>query len=307
MAYFPGHNYFLRVANGASTTINDTTGAISASTNIATANDIGYLSPSSVEVNEGIEIGYAAGRRTGSYDKRGARTITLSNDVRIGSSVFIAQNLVTTDALPWWDLYYGVSGLWARGIYRSRVSRIGLAFQEGGGQEIVATAAFEGTAYADASPVTLGYDYKQFGEALTWTDARTFSVNGIPMRDKWMGLSVEVDQQLERKGLRPDFGDNVPGSRTSYDLLPHHHAVTGSFQLHDLPTNEAALFTGSQRAMNWSNIVIQCNDVAANKIFDVTIVNPRPTGHTQDAVESAAQMSFTVPFVADRVEIATSR
>ena len=307
MSYFPGHNYFLRAIES-TTTINESTGALQNLTAIGSAADIGYTSPNAVNINEGTKIGYAAGRRPGSYAARGARTFSLEAALRIGSIEFIRDFcLKNDDTLPYVDFFYGISGQWARGMYRSRCSRASLSFQEGDAQELTASATFEGIAGASVSPVTLGYDFEEFGPALLWTDVRDFSVNSIPFRDKVTSLSVDVDHQLERKGIRPDFGDDVPGSRTSYDLLPHHFAVSGQLQLHDLMTNESALFTGSQRAMDWSDITIRCNDVALDEIYDVTIVNPRPTGRNQDAVESEAQMSFTVPFVADNLIISTSR
>ncbi len=304
MSYFPGHNYFLRFAESGSTSINDATGALSFGSNIASALDIGYTSPNSVASNEGTKIGYAAGRRTGAYAARGNRVHTLTAELKLGSLAFIKDHCIATDDdLSWLDFYYGVSGEWARGLYRSRCSKVSLNFQEGEAQELTASATFEAIAAASVSPVTLGYDYQQFGAVLLWTDVRQFSVNGTAIRDKVTSLSVDVDHQLERKGIRPDFGDNVPGSRTSYSLLPHHAVVSGSLALHDLPSIEAQLFTSGANAMAWSDIVVQARDVANTKTYNVTIHNPRPTGRSQDATGSEAQMAFTVPFVADSISI----
>ncbi len=304
MSYFPGHNYFLKAQDANGTSINDATGALIPGTSVESATDIGYTSPNSVTHNEGTKIGYAAGRRTGAYAARGNRVHTLTAELKLGSLEFIKDNCVKMDDdLPWLDFYYGVSGEWTRGIYRSRCSKVSLNFQEGEAQELTASATFEGIASATAQTVTTNYDYQEFGPALLWTDVRQFSVNGTAIRDKVTSLSVDIDHQLERKGIRPDFGDNVPGSRTSYSLLPHHAAVTGSLALHDLPTIEAQLFTSGANAMQWSDIVVQARDVANTTTYNMTIVNPRPTGRTQDATGSEAQMAFTVPFVADRITI----
>lgn len=306
MSYYPGHNYFLR-AIASTTTINESTGALQNQTAIGSAQDIGYTSPNSVNIAEGTKMGYAAGRRPASYSARGSRNPTLDAELRIGSMGFIRDFcLKNDDTLPYIDFFYGVSAQWARGFYRAKCSRASLNFQEGEAQEVTASASFEGTAVASVSPVTLGYDYEQFGAALLWTDVRVFSVNGIAMRDKIISASVEIDHQLERKGIRPDFGDNVPGSRTSYALLPHHFAVSGQLQLHDLMSDEAALFTNAQKTMDWSNIVIGVSDIANTKNYTVTIVNPRPTGRAQDPVGSEAQMSFSVPFVADNLTITSA-
>jgi len=304
MSYFPGHNYFLRFAESSGNSVNESTGALMASTAIAAADDIGYTSPNSVTHNEGTKIGYAAGRRTGSYAARGNRVHTLTAELKLGSLDFIKDNCVQmNDALPWLDLYYGVSNQWSRGLYSARCSKVSLNFQEGEAQELTASATFEAIASAEAPTIITAYDYQEFGPALLWTDVRQFSVNGTAIRDKVTSLSVDIDHQLERKGMRPDFGDNVPGSRTSYSLLPHHAAVTGSLALHDLPTIEAQLFTSGANAMQWSDIVVQARDVANTTTYNVTIVNPRPTGRTQDATGSEAQMAFTVPFVADKITI----
>lgn len=307
MSYFPGHKYFLR-AIASTTTINETTGALATPSAIADAADIGYTGPNDVTSDEGTKIGYAAGRRKGAYLARGARTHTLAANLRLGSVDFIKDNCIQTDeTLPWLDLFFGVSGSWVEALYRARCAKLSLAFQEGSAQELTAAATFEAIARDTVSPVTLGYDFEEFGPALLWTDVHEFKIGDTAILDKVTGLSIDIDHQLERKSPRQDYGDNVPASRTSRDLLIHHAVITGQITLHDLPSIQAALFTGSASAMNWSNITVKVNDVASSQIYDVTLVNPSPARRQQGAVESSAQMSFTVPIVAEDVQIAVSR
>ena len=158
MSYFPGHNYFLRFSSADNTSINDTTGAVSVTSALGTAVDIGYTSPNGVESNEGTKVGYAAGRRTGSYTARGNRVHTLTAELKLGSLDFIKDNCVVMgDDLPWLDFYFGVSGEWANALYLARCSKVSLEFTEEEAKELTASATFEATARAEVSPITLNY------------------------------------------------------------------------------------------------------------------------------------------------------
>ncbi len=305
--YYAGHQYFLRAADS-TTVISNTTGAISSAPDIATAFDVGYISPNNVVISEGTRQGYAAGRESASYTAKGWRSAMLSADIRLGSVAFIKDKcLAAGTTLPYQDLYYGVSAAWARAIYKARCSRLSLAFPMGDATELTASASFEGQAYGPASPVTLGYSYEQFGPALLATDVRTALIGSLDIRQNLMAVSVDIDRQIERKNGRPDFGDNVIGSRTSYDIITHHKVVTGSIQIHDLPTIESGLFYAAVSSMRWSNLVFTINDIAVSQIYDVTITNPRPVQRQLNAVGSEGQLNWTIPFVADDLTISTSR
>lgn len=306
MAYYPGHQYFVRT-HPATAVIDPLTGLVTGATAISAAGveDIGYTSPSGVSAEEGTRIGYAAGRRAGSYGALGARVHTLGVDLRIGSGEFVVENCAPNgDAVPpELDLYFGVSGQWANALYRARCNTVTLSAAEEGNREITASAQFIARARQSVSPITLGYGFEQFGAALLWTDVRIFTIAGANHRDKLMGFDVTLNQNLEAKGLLPEFGANVPGSRVPYEMLPHHKDVSGTLTLHDLPSLEAGLFEGSANALQWSNIVLNASTVDGAKSFVITINNPRPTGRMQNAIESAAQMSWTVPFVADDLTV----
>jgi len=306
MIYQGGHDYFVRAIDSTAV-ISDTTGAITLAPAITAAADIGYTSPGAVTINDNAAAGFAAGSENSLYDKTGWREASLSADIRLGSVAFIKDKCLAVGALPYLDLFYGISAQWSRAIYRARCASLSLSFPMSEAAELTASARFEGIAYATATPITLAYAYQQFGPALLATDVRTLKIGTTDIRQNVMSLSLDIERNVERKNGRPEFGDNVPGSRTAYDIITHQRTVSGSLQLHDLPDVESTLFYGTATARKWSNIVITVNDLALGQIYDVTILNPRPVQRQQNQIESAAQMNWTVPFIASGVTIATTR
>lgn len=307
MNYQPGHDYFLR-AIASTAVVSNSTGAITGAPLITAAADVGYLSPNAVVIDDGTQPGFASGDEDALYHKRGWRTAMLSADIRLGSVAFIKDAcLASGGALPAYDLFYGISAQWARAIYQAKCSRLALSFPMSDAAELTASATFEGIAYAPTTAVTLSYDYEEFGPALLSTDVRSFVIGANDLLQNVMGLSVEIDRGVERKNGRREWGHDVPGSRTAYEIITHHRSVSGTIQLHDLPSIESALFYASGTAMDWSDIVVTVNDLASTSIYDLTIHNPRPVQRAQQQIESAGQMNWSVPFTASGVTIATSR
>lgn len=304
MAYYPGSSYFVRFA-ASTATISNTTGAVSGAPTISggTTYDVGYTGVNGITIDDGTRQGFAVGRRGASYAARGYRAVSITFNIRIGSGEFLSTYCLSAAPPPKIDIFYGVSAQWARVIYQARCSRVSLNIPLSDGGEITASVTFEGIAYDTVSPITLTYDYEQFGPALLATDARTITIGATDIRQNAMNLSLEVDLQVERKNGRPDFGHNVVGSRTAYDIITHHKIVNGSLTLHDLPTLESGLFSGSALSMDWADLSVLISDVSASKSFNLAVNNPRPVSRTQNEIESGAQMNWTVPFIADDVTV----
>lgn len=301
MAYQSGVNYFVRFAPSAAV-ISNTTGAITGAPTIASAFDVGYTGVNGVMIDDGTRHGFAVGRRGSSYKALGYRAVSITFNIRIGSGEFLSTYCLSAGVPPKIDIFYGISGSWARAIYQAQCSRVSLNLPLSDGGEITASVTFEGIAYAPATAITLGYDYEEFGPALLATDVKTLTVGALDIRPNAMNLSLDIDLQTERKNGRPDWGHDVIGSRTAYDIITHHKIVSGSLTLHDLPTVEAGLFYTAVSSMDWDDIVVEASDVAASKTFDLTISNPRPVSRSQNEIESGAQMNWTIPFIADDVE-----
>lgn len=299
--YYAGHEYYLQYLadNGA---FNETNGAISAPSGSYV--DLGYTGPNNVVISDGSKKGFAAGLRTASYDGKGIRTVSLAADLRLGS----ASDLKTIyDSNAYYALRYGIDNTWGKLVRKAVLSTLALNFTEGEAQEITAGANFEGIAHEDGvTPANTAYAKEQFGAVLFWQNVMTFSIGGNSLRDSLMGLTVNVDNKIERKGIRPDWGDDAPLSRTPYGIMFHHKEVTGTLNFHDFLA--ASYFTSADDSTDWGDIVINCNDTSAggSKTFIVTITNVRPVSRTQQAVESGAQMQFGVEFVADDLSVALS-
>lgn len=300
MNYQSGVSYFVRFAPSTAV-ISNSTGAISGAPTIASAFDVGYTGVNGVVIDDGTRHGFAVGRRGSSYKALGYRTVAITFNIRIGSGEFLEAYCLTPGVPPKIDIFYGVSGLWACAIYQARCSRVSINLPLSDGGEVTASVTFEGIAYQNVSPITLGYDYEQFGAALLATDARTVTLGGVDLRPNTMNLSLDIDLQTERKNGRPDWGHNVPGSRTAYDIITHHKVVGGNITLHDLPTIEEGLFYEAATSMDWGSIVVEMSDVAQSKSFDLTVSNPRPVSRTQNEIESGAQMNWSIPFIADEL------
>lgn len=307
MGYYPGHSYFVRYAPSTSV-ISATTGLITGTTAIGSALDLGYTQPGSIVINDNARKGYASGRRSASYSAKGWREVTATIPIRIGMGEFLATYCLPAGDLPEIELYYGVSASWARVIHKAKCSRVSVNVPLNEGSEITATATFEGQAYSNTTPVTIGFDYEEFGPALLASDVRTLTVTDAPtdILANAMALSFDVDWQLERKPGRPEFGNDVPGSRTSRDIIQHHQAITGSLTLHDMPTIESGLFYGAALKQNWGDLVALISDVADTKEFDFTLSACEPVSRSQNEVESSGQMNWTIPFVADAATVAAT-
>lgn len=302
MAYHSGSAYFVRFA-ASTASISNSTGAITGAPTIGGGStfDVGYTGVNGVTIDDGTRQGWAAGRRGASYAARGYRTVAITFNIRIGSGEFLSTYCLPAGVPPKIDIFYGVSGSWARAIYQARCSRVSIQFPLSDGGEITASVTFEGIAYQNVTGITLDYSYEQFGAALLATDARVITVGGSDFRQNLMNFTLDVEHSIERKNGRPEFGHNVPGSRTAYDIIAHHRQVTYGLTLHDLPVVESELFYADVLSMDWGALIIGASDVAATKSFQLTLANPRPVSRTQNEIESGAQMNWTVQGIADDV------
>lgn len=300
--YYAGHDFFLQYLadNG---TPNESTGAISAPTGSWT--DIGYVNPANIQSSEGTKKGFAAGSRTALYSAKGQRTHSLSADLRLGSAADLKTLCVDTPA--YYALRWGIDNNWASQLRQAICSTLELKFTEGDAQEITASAVFEAVAREDGvTPPNINYNQSTFGSVLFWHNVMSFTIDGSPLRDALMGLTVNLDNKIERKGIRPDWGDDAPLSRTPYGIMVHHQEIKGTLDFHDQLA--ATYFTSNNDSTDWGQIVINCNDTSAggSKSFLVTLNGVRPVSRTQEGVESSAQLKFGVEFVADTLSVALS-
>lgn len=314
MNFYAGHDYFLQYqTDAAAITESLTTTAATIAALAGTYVDIGYTSPGAITRTTGNGIGYASGRRKGSYRKKGMRRNSMAADIRIGSHTFI-ETVCLAATPPYIALRWGIDNSWANQLRKAVVASTTLNFNEGEGQEIIANARFEALVREDdVTAPDISYGFEQFGSVLFWHNVRNLTIGGATggaavssMREKLAGLTVTADDAVEYKpNYRNDWGDQYPMSRTAYALMVHHKTVTGSLKFHDKVA--AAYFTSTVNSTYWGNLVISCSDTAigGTKIFDTTISEIVPTSEVQDSVDSNGELTWSVDFAAADVSVAT--
>lgn len=272
--------------------------------------------------------GHALGSDTGMIRRRGPVLPSISYGIQIGSTEFLQQCFrdVDTRQLNWLTLYIGLSGKWTR-VYRfckGNTVQLSFASDAGGGSgQLSASATFEAMAtYKAADPYALtSGDIAALSAigSLFFHDVRAVSIGGsatftlpdtttLAYRIALMNAQMSLNNNLERKPCRPNWGDNSVLSRTSYHLLEHNIDVNGAITWHeDLDT---ALFTGSKQAMNWGALQFNVSDApgrsSGSKILTATLSDVMPTEETLNGVPVGGQVEYSTPFTARDMVIATS-
>lgn len=282
---------------------------------------LGYMDVPEVTEEFGTKKGFSVGSPIPMYTAKGQRNPSISFNIRLGNLGFLGACL-RGNHLPYGmqplTIYVGVDGAYTD-IYRyCIVESLALSAQEGSAQEVTAQVTLQamarqfstnGTYVKNPSASALSSPQ---GAPFLWHDAREFVVTAndnseVDYRKFISGVSVTVAHNLERKGQRPNWGDNAALSRTCYDIMPHNVVVTGEINLHDrLPEK---YFTELVRSEDWGPIVIPISDAAGinggetAKEMTLTLVNPNPTSRTNRGVESGAQISHSIAFVADNLTL----
>lgn len=319
MTYVPGHSVWVGYAleNG---TINDSVlppTITNAPTNFAY---LGYLDVPEVTHDYGNKKGFSVGSPYAMYEARGANNPSLSLNIRLGATGFLPYCLrgaYGNYGMQPLVFYVGVAGQYTD-IYRfCYVDTLALAIQEGSGQEVTAAVTLQ----AMARQISTNPSYVKspslsdlssaYGAPLMYHDVKSFLLTDrasvtYQYRKMLTGLTLNVAHNLERKGIRPNFGDDNPLSRTCYEIMPHLVTVTGEINLHDrLPEDFYSIATQSQ---NWGDIAVGVSDATGidsgppNEL-NLSIVRPVPVSRTNRGVEAGAQISHSVSFVADNVVI----
>jgi len=254
--------------------------------------------------------GFAIGQQGAAYLKRGAIAPSLQVTLRPGT-MDVLENLVpdpTTGKLPYLCLFVIVKGEYTNVFRYCKPDSLAFDFSGGDGQdgEITITIPFQAIAFQRAAAIVFdGPDLLALGDPLMWHDVRQFSVANSAgtvssYRKGLISLRAEINYGLERKNVRPNWGDGVALSRTSYDLLEHHTNVSGEIGLHERMAE--AFFTGTANAQNWGDIVIWCSDSPLGldnpKGFTLTLVDASPSDESMSGGESNSEIDYSVPFTA---------
>lgn len=323
MTYVPGHNVWVGYsleAGAITESPNGTTPAAIAAANTSLTY-LGYMDvPESTE-DYGNKKGFSIGSPLAQYSARGNVMNSLSFQLRVGASGFLPYCLRDASfgdyGMQPLTIYVGVAGSYTD-IYRyCYVDTLGLSLQEGSAQEVTAAVTIQAMA---KQPLQTGAYLRSptnselsgpFAAPLMFHDIKQFIVTArdastVDYRSFLMGANLNIAHGLERKGSRPNWGDDEVLSRTCYEIMPHLVTVTGELTLHDrLPEK---YFTTAIQSQNWGDIIIPISDstgidAGAPNTMDLVVTGAMPTSRTTRGTEAGAQVSHSISIVADDLTI----
>lgn len=318
MTYIPGHSMLVAFAAETNAIAESTDGTTAATLGTLPSSPaiIGYTNIPELTDSYGNKKGFGGGVPHALYNARGPVAPQVKFEMTIVSRDFLKKCLRTSDGV--YDLgslciFTGVNGQNPVAYRYAECSELVLNFTEGAqdAQELKATCTFMAIAkdYTPATPLSATLaDLQALGSPLFWHDIRQFAINGTDYRSVLMGQTVTLNHNIERKGQRPNWGDDSALSRTNYQLLPHLVSLNGESTFHaGIPDS---LFNGAKQAQNWGDIVIACSDApgraSGSQVFNVTLKDVMPVTKTQRGGGVEQQVTYTVPIVASDLRIATS-
>jgi hypothetical protein len=260
--------------------------------------------------------GFAVGMQGAAYNKRGRREPSITINIRPGNVAALAylfpdgpSFLTSNGKIPYLCLSVRVKGSHTD-VYRyCKPASVAFNFSGGDGQggELTIAVTFQATTFErieGAPDFPAPSAVRALGVPLMWHDVRSFKVGNTQLRRALMSLSVTLDMGLERKNERPNWGDDNPLSKTSYELLEHHKTVTGEMALHE--RLDGSLFDAAANSQDWDDIQIYCSSEPAggSKGFTLTLSGPLPTNESMQGGESSKEIDFTIPFAADDIAFA---
>ena len=315
MAYIAGHHAFVAYAPEVGSITESANGTTPAALPAVptSINLIGYTNVPEQRLALNNGWGYGVGTAYGQYRKRGAVTPSLSITLRAGSLDLLESINRTDDVLPSLAFFVGVPGVWTD-VYRfSKINTLSLSARESSAEasEIESTLQIEATAVQTlATPLNPDTSLiLALGDPLFWHDARVANVENsavalVDLRASLMSFEVSIGHNLERKNTRPNWGDNVPLSRTSYALLEHLITVSGTLSLHDrLP---ASLTRATANAQEWGDFTLGISNVGGTKAINLVLNDLMPTELSSQGVEASAQQSHSVSYTARNYTLATT-
>ncbi len=131
-------------------------------------------------------------------------------------------------------------------------------FSEGSAQDITAALQFWGLAEESFSVQTpTSTDILAYGAPLTWHNVTEVNIGSYNVRDTLSSMSLTWNNNLERKGFRPDHGISSVWARTTYALLPRQKSYGCEMTFHSPDVAAEVLeLMGSATATGAFSIVV---------------------------------------------------
>lgn len=313
--YIPGHSFF--VAYGVETGIitESTNGTTPAALPLAPTSltVVGYTNVPEQKAGLNNARGYGVGANYALYKKRGTVAPSLSFTLRAGSVGLLERINPVNGVLPWLCFAVGVPGVKTT-LYRfCKMGQLALSTRESSAEasEVEAALTVEATARQRlTTPLNPSLSsLLALGDPLVYHDLRVSDLTDstgatISLGRNLMSLSATLTWNLERKANRPNWGDDKPLSRTSYDMLEHLITPTGELGLHDeLP---AAFVDATANALDWGDLVLNISNFTGTRAVNLTLTDLMPSDFTSAGVEPSAQQSHTVSFTAANYSLTTT-
>jgi|GEM_PF-4644504 len=328
MTYIPGHSAIVAYAveSAAAPVIPDGSAPTLANPS-SSPTYLGYTNIPQTNRNFNNAMGYGLGQADAAYRKRSRVEVDLNFTLRPGKGAFefVKNYLLRGNAEDdFWPIaiYVGQIGQ-SCDVYRfckCQQAQFNFADPGGGGEGELTiqptfwgiTKQYGGGPVLNPSTATL----RAFETPLMYHDVRQFqiqdSISGswTDYRAALMSHQVTVSHNLERKNCTPNYGDNNPLSRVSYDILPHLINVSGQIQLHNSLSKDR--YDAAVTSQDWGDLATLATNTGVQsagetaKYYLLTARDCMPTSESTDGVEASAELQFSVNYVARNLDITLS-
>ncbi|MBW3636355.1 MAG: hypothetical protein KY445_07810 [Armatimonadetes bacterium] len=197
----------------------------------------------------------------------------------------------------------------SRALRFAKCNTLTIAFQEGSAQDITAAMEFWGLAEEGGSDLTpTAADILSPGTPLTWHNVTEVNIGPANVRDVISGITLTVNNNLERKGFRPDYGTASPWSRTTYALLPRQKSYRAELSFHtpDVARYVLGLVASGTATGAFSIVVTDSGSSiqgASARTFTFSAAAGRIATRTRRGGDPAQELTGTVTLILTGVSI----
>lgn len=179
---------------------------------------------------------YGLGSRRPQTVIPGGHLFTLNTTTRIANTDLLEKCFIGSggfEDLADLCLWTGVSGEYSDAMRYAKCNRTVFSFQSGSAQELTAQMEFWGITEMPGTILTpTNTQFGAYGTPLTWHNVMEISYGGVDFRDAINSITFTIDNRLERKDFRPDYGPASYWASVPYGLLPGQISYTANINWH---------------------------------------------------------------------------
>jgi hypothetical protein len=320
MAYYPGHSCLVKykAGSGPGSIVTEQLTDTAATLNTAPTTSVlvGYYNDASVNEQFGNSLGNAHGAYNAAYQKPGMPQpqLTFTLFPTASALTFLARCFRSSGALLYTDLFFGLNGAASKIIRAAKCNSGSISVTMGEGQEVNINVTFTGIAIqtggetmtvTNSNTSALGTPlFAHNVQSLTITDSASADYDARPFLQSFQ---YAWEHGIRPAGMRADWGDEEPLSRTAYDLQETVSTYTGSLTLLNEPP--AALTRAANTSQSWGNIVTKIADTGAGgtNILDLTHTGTMPQRVERSGAAADQLQTWNVPIVSAEMTAAFTR